>query len=88
MELYQFLKELDSIVASVSADSVLIVTADTYPFNVLLNYGNSLTDENDEVIIEDLEYIMTQLPESDREALIEAVYELINEAKTNAGIGG
>jgi membrane protease subunit HflC len=88
MELYQFLKELDSIVASVSADSVLIVTKDTYPFNVLLNYGNTLTDENDEVIIEDLEYILTQLPEADREALTKAIYDLIDEAKTNSGIGG
>lgn len=88
MELYQFLKELDSIVASVSADSVLIVTADTYPFNVLLNYSNSLTDEGNNVVIEDLEYILTQLPETDRQALINAVHDLIEEAKTNAEIGG
>ena len=88
MELYQFLKELDSIVASVSSDSVLIVTADTYPFNVLLNYGNSLTDENDEVIIEDLEYIMTQLSDSEREDLMNAVYEIFAKYSTDTQIGG
>lgn len=84
MELYQFLKELDSIIASVSSDTVLVVTADTYPFNVLLDYSNSLTDEGNNVVIEDLEYILNKLPAEDREALIEAVHTLIKEsARTN-----
>lgn len=80
MELYQFLKELDTIVSSVTNDTVLVVTSDTYPFNVLLEYGSSLGGDDNQTVIHDLEYILTQLPASDREALIDAIYLLINEA--------
>lgn len=85
LELYRFLKELDVIVNSVASDSVLVVTSDTYPFNVLLNYGDSLTNEDDQTIVNDLEYILTQLPEADRNALIDAVHGLIADAQKNAG---
>lgn len=81
MELYKFLKELDTIVSSVSNDTVLVVTSNTYPFNVLLQYGNSLDGEDDQTVVRDLEYILTQLNETDRNALIKAVGELIEEAK-------
>ena len=87
IELYRFLKELDTIVASVSNDTVLVVTADTYPFNVLLEYGDMLTDESNETVVNDLSYILTQLPEEDKQALIEAVSQLIEEAQ-NQGMGG
>jgi membrane protease subunit HflC len=80
MKLYQFLKELDTIVASVSQSTTLVVTADSYPFNILLNYGDILTDESNETVIKDLNYILTLLPEDDRNALIDAVYELIVKA--------
>ena len=73
------------IVNSVASDSVLVVTSDTYPFNVLLNYGDSLTNEDDQTIVNDLEYILTQLPEADRNALIDAVHGLIADAQKNAG---
>jgi len=86
MELYQFLKELDTIVASVSNDTVLVVTKDTYPFNVLLGYGDSLTDEDNQTVIHDLEYILTKLPEQERKDLIDAVHKLIQDAKTQGGI--
>lgn len=87
IELYQFLKELDTIVASVSNDTVLVVTADTYPFNVLLEYGDLLTDESNETVVNDLSYILTQLPDADRQALIDAVALLIEEASPNAAGG-
>ena len=87
MELYEFLKELDVIVASVSSDTVLVVTSDTYPFNVLLEYGNSLNGEDNQTVINDLEYILSRLPETDRQALIDAIYELI-EASRNPSAGG
>ncbi len=80
IELYQFLKELDTIVASVSSNTILVVNADSYPFNLLLNYGDMLTDESNETVINDLNYILTKLPEDDRTALINAIYELIEEA--------
>ena len=86
MELYQFLKELDTIVASVSNDTVLVVTKDTYPFNVLLGYGDSLTDEDNQTVIHDLEYILAKLPEQERKDLIDAVHQLIQDAKTQGGI--
>ena len=85
MELYKFLKELDTIVQSVSNDTVLIVTSDTYPFNVLLQYGNSLEDEDDQVIIHDLEYILTKLSDKEREDLIAAVGKLLEEYQSSVG---
>ncbi|MBO5221278.1 MAG: protease modulator HflC [Clostridia bacterium] len=79
LELYQFLKELDTIVSSVSNNTVLVVTSDTYPFNVLLEYGSSLSGEDNQTVVSDLEYILTRLPENDRKALIDAIYELLRE---------
>lgn len=74
MELYTFLKELDSIIASVSNDSVLVVTKDTYPFNVLLNYSNSMATE--ETVITDLEYILAKLKTDDPAAYSAFVAEV------------
>jgi len=79
MELYRFLKELDAIVSSVSNSTVLVVTSDTYPFNVLLEYGSSLSGGDNQTVINDLEYILTRLPETDRKALIDAIYTLLRE---------
>jgi len=82
VELYKFLRELDTLVASVNADSVLVVTADSYPFNLLLEYSKmSNTATTDEVIISDLNYIMTQLNDTDREALTSAIHTLLEEAE-------
>ena len=85
LELYQFLKQLDTFVASVGSNTVLVVKADEYPFNVLTQYGDYLTTEGDETIIKDLGYILTQLPEDDREALIEAISALIEDASGKTG---
>ncbi len=82
VELYKFLQELDTVVASVDEGTVLVVTADSYPFNVLLDYGNMVSDgTSNELIIEDLNYIMTQLPEEDAQALTSSLYTLISEQK-------
>lgn len=80
LELFKFLKELDTIVSSVDDGSVLVVTADSYPFNILLNYSDMITDESDEQIIEDLNYILSQLPEKERNDLVVAIYDLIEKA--------
>lgn len=78
VELYKFLKELDTIVASVDEGTVLVVTADSYPFNVLLDYGNMVsTGTSNELIIEDLNYIVDQLPEEDAKALTDSIYTLL-----------
>lgn len=78
VELYKFLKELDTIVASVDEGTVLVVTADSYPFNVLLDYGNMVSNgTSNELIIEDLNYIVDQLPEEDAKALTDSIYTLL-----------
>lgn len=82
-ELYEFLTQLDTIVASVDESTVLVVRADEYPFSVLTEYGNYLTDESDETVIQDLSYILDSLPEADRNALIDAIYQLITAAGGN-----
>ena len=82
VELYKFLQELDTLVASVNSDSVLVVTADSYPFNLLLSYSKmSTTGTSNEVIISDLNYIMTQLNDKDRDALTSAIHTLLKEAE-------
>ena len=82
MELYKFLLELDTLVASVNENSVLVVTADSYPFNLLLEYSKMENmGTTDEVIVSDLNYIMTQLNDTDREALTSAIYTLLTEAE-------
>ena len=80
LELYKFLKELDTLVASVGSDDIYVVTADTYPFNVLLKYADTLMVESDGVVQADLSYMLAQMPETDREAVVSALYELIEDA--------
>ena len=81
VELYQFLTQLDTFVASVGSDEVLVIKAtDTYPFNILVDYGKMLTDESDETVVKDLSYILSQLPEADRQALIDEITKLITAA--------
>jgi membrane protease subunit HflC len=85
LELYTFLKELDTLMNSVDCGTVLIVGTDSYPFNILKDYSDMLEGEGDETIIKDLSYILTQLPENDRQALVDGIYSLISEAtKGNA----
>jgi len=83
IELYRFLKELDTVVSSVGESTVLVVKANEYPFNVLTEYSNYLTDEGDEAVIEDLNYILSNLPEAERKALIDAIYALIEGASVS-----
>ena len=80
IELYQFLMNLDAIAASVNSSTVLVVRADEYPFNVLTQYSQNMSVEGNSTVVNDLSYILTQLPEADRTALINAVSQLIAEA--------
>ena len=82
LELFRFLKELDTIVNSVNENSVLVVDSNAYPFNILLEYGKTV-DENTKVI-EELEVILAELPEKDRTALVEAMTKLMQESKNGA----
>ena len=79
VELYKFLQELDTIVASVNKNTVLVVTADSYPFNVLLDYSKTVSNgTSDELILQDLNYIMTQLPEQDAKAVSDSLFQLLS----------
>jgi len=84
LELYQFLMNLDTMIASVDENTVLIVKADEYPFNILMEYSKHMTVEGDAVVINDLSYILGQLSGKDRKALVDGVMELIREAKKKA----
>ena len=54
---------------------VLVVDSNAYPFNILLEYGQSI-DENTSVITE-LEYVLASLSEEDRTALTDAIHVLL-----------
>ena len=85
LDLFTFLKKLDTLAASVNSSTVLIVSTDSYPFNALKDYSDMLKNEGDETIIEDLSYLLSQLNEADRQALIEELGKLLEEAtKGNA----
>lgn len=82
IELYKFLQELDTLVASVNKDSILVVTADSYPFNLLLEYSNSsAVGTSNEVVIQDLNYILTKLNDTDRNAMVTAIHTLLKKAE-------
>lgn len=61
IELYKFLKELDTIVNSVNDGTVLVVDSEAYPFNILLEYGSSVNNSSDDKVVEDLTYIFASL---------------------------
>ena len=79
IELFKFLKELDTIVNSVNQNSVLVVDANSYPFNILLDYSDKL--EGDEAtVVENLTEVLAELPEKERNDLITAIEELLSKA--------
>lgn len=87
LELYTFLRELDTVAASVGDGTVLVVSSDTYPFNILKGYASMLEDDSDagnKTVTKDLEYIMSQLSDEDRKQLTDAIYALIEQASKKA----
>ncbi len=84
VDLYKFLMELDATVTSVNDKTMMIVNANEYPFNILFKYPE-IADQN--TVIYDLSYILTQLSAEDRASLIEGLEQLVNEysAKVNSG---
>ena len=86
MELYKFLKNLDTLASSVNNSTVLVVKANEYPFNILTEYSKNMEIEGDQTVIRDLTYILTKLPEADREALIDGIAALIEQAAKDNGI--
>lgn len=87
IELYQFLTSLDAYVNSVDTTTVLVVKANEYPFNILTKYSQQMTAEGNSTVISDLTYILTQLPEAEREALVNAISQLIAQSAQRNGVG-
>lgn len=77
IELYQFLKNLDTVVSSVNSSTILVVKADEYPFNILTEYSKYMEIEGNKTVINDLTYILTQLPVKERTALIDKITALL-----------
>ena len=77
IDLYKFLKELDTIVASVNDSTVLVVKADEYPFSVLSKYASALTPGSNETVVQDLSYLLSQMPKEDRDALVRSITQLL-----------
>ena len=87
IDLYKFLKELDTVIASVNDSTVLVVKADEYPFSVLTKYADSMAPGGDQAVVQDLQYLLSQLPENDRQALVDAVSLLIAQKAESLGDG-
>lgn len=83
LELYQFLRQLDTVAGSVGEGTTLIVRTDEYPFNVLVKYGGLLDGAGNgsaETDGEALAAALAALPEADRQAVTDALWALIAEA--------
>jgi membrane protease subunit HflC len=86
IELYKFLLSLDTYAKSVDETTILVVKANEYPFNILSEYAKSMTVEGNDMVVSDLTYILSQLPEKDRKALIDGVSKLIAQSAKSNGI--
>ena len=86
VDLYQFLRNLDTLVSSINSSSVLVVDINKYPFNILLAYSDYMTDEDGDKVIHDLTYILERLDETQRKEIVDAVNKLIEEAAKENGI--
>lgn len=82
MDLYKFLKELDTLVASVNDSTILVVRADEYPFSVLKKYADTMAPSDDETVLRDLKYLLSQLPDQEREDLVDAITQLLQQEGT------
>ena len=86
IDLYKFLLNLDTLVSSTNGDTMLVVKADQYPFNILTEYSSTVEYQGDKVLLNDLQYILTQLPEDKRNDLVNGIQALIDAAAANAGV--
>ena len=84
LELYQFLRQLDTVAGSVGESTTLVVRTDEYPFNVLVQYDDLMAAANGENDGEALAAALAQLPEAERAEVTEALWALIAQAGGNA----
>ena len=86
IELYKFLMSLDTYLNSVDDTTILVVKADEYPFNILSDYSQQMTVEGNDMVVSDLTYILSQLPEKERQALLDGVSKLIAQSAKRSGV--
>ncbi|MBQ8397734.1 MAG: protease modulator HflC [Clostridia bacterium] len=86
LELYQFLRQLDTVAGSVGSGTTMIVRTDEYPFNVLAQYGGLLdgSDGSAEADGAALAAALAELPEAERADVTAALWALIAEAGRDA----
>lgn len=83
VDLYKFLKNLDAMVSSVNNNTILVVDQNKYPFKLLFDYADYTTEGT---VLFDLSYILGRLDETDRNALVNAIADLIEQAATDNNI--
>ena len=83
VSLYDFLSDLDTYVQMMNNKTTLIVEANKYPFNILYEYAEIA---NEDTVIYDLSYILSKLPEADRNALVDAIVALIEQSAADNGV--
>ena len=87
LSLYRFLMDLDTMVASVQGpNTVLVVETDEYPFSILKEYSEVMAPSSDAVALGDLNRILSQLEPRDRDALVNAITDLIRSTAQQEGI--
>jgi len=86
IELYKFLMGLDTYLNSVDETTIMVVKANEYPFNILTQYSEKMTVEGNDMVVSDLTYILSKLPEKDRAALVKSISTLIAKNAAKNGI--
>ena len=85
IDLYQFLRELDTVVKSTDSSTILVVRADEYPFSILTEYADTMLPGSEDGVIQDLNYILSRLPEQERADLVDAISQLIRQKAESMG---
>lgn len=82
LELYRFLRELDTVAGSVGAGTTMIVRTDEYPFSVLAQYGGLLDGSSGtaEADGKALAEALAKLPEAERAEVTDALWAVIAQA--------
>lgn len=77
LELYQFLRQLDTLIGSVNSETTLIIRLDEYPFNILTKYEDLLQDADADG--NDLAEAIAALPAAEREEVTDALWALVGQ---------
>ena len=79
LELYQFLRQLDTLIGSVNENTTLIIRLDEYPFNILTKYDELLGKAD--AAGTDLAAAISELPAEEREEVTDALWALVGQDK-------